>query len=58
MAVTTRNIPVPIFPADTPEFDQGETEEKPIALPNANKTRVRAAAAMPPAAIAAQETAD
>jgi hypothetical protein len=44
--------------ADTPAFDQGETAENPIPLPNASNTKVSAAAATPPAIIAAQEVAD
>jgi hypothetical protein len=44
--------------ADTPAFDQGETAENPIPLPNASNTKVSAAAATPPAMIAAQEVAD
>jgi hypothetical protein len=45
-------------PADTPAFDQGETAENPIPLPNASSTKVSAAVATPPAIIAAQEVAD
>jgi hypothetical protein len=41
-----------------PAFDHGETAENPIPLPNASSTKVSAAAAIPPATIAAHEVAD
>jgi hypothetical protein len=42
--------------AETPESDQGDTADKPIPAPKAISSRVKAAAAMAPAATAAQET--
>jgi hypothetical protein len=42
-------------PLDTPELDQGEMAENPMPAPKASSTNVRAAAAIPPAAIAAQD---
>src|SRR5690348_14728478 len=44
-------------PVDTPEFDHGEMEEKPTALPKATSASVNAAAAKPPATMARQEMA-
>jgi hypothetical protein len=41
-----------------PELDHGEIDENPMPAPNANNTNVSAAAATPPAAIAAHDTAD
>src|SRR2546430_2110446 len=43
---------------EIPEFDHGEIDENPIPAPNANNANVSAAAATPPAAIAAHDTAD
>src|SRR6266511_3323435 len=43
---------------EIPEFDHGEIDENPMPAPNANNTNVSAAAATPPAAIAAHDTAD
>ncbi len=44
--------------ADTPEFNQGEIEVNPSPAPNDRRTRVVATAAMAPAKIAAQLTAE
>src|SRR4051794_7372377 len=44
--------------ADTPEFDHGEIDDKPVPAPKAIKRRVSAAAATAPAATAAHETAE
>src|SRR5690349_8590466 len=43
---------------EMPELDHGEIAENPIPAPNANSNKVKAAIATPPAAIAAQDTAD
>src|SRR5947207_3177136 len=45
-------------PLEIPELDQGEIAENPMPAPNANSSSVKAAVAMPPAAMAAQDTAD
>ncbi len=59
-AVSTKYKPVDILKvvAVMPEFGQGEIDEKPSALPSATSTRVNAAIAIAPAAIALQEVAD
>src|SRR5882757_4924004 len=44
--------------ADTPEFDHGEIDDRPVPAPKAIKRRVSAAAATAPAATAAHETAE
>src|SRR4030081_607715 len=44
--------------ADTPEFDHGEIDDRPVPAPKAINRRVSAAAAMAPAATAAHETAE
>src|SRR5712671_6454538 len=44
--------------ADTPEFDHGEIDDKPVPAPKAIKRSVSAAAATAPAATAAHETAE
>src|ERR1700730_5292380 len=41
---------------ETPEFDQGETDENPRPAPNASKSSDKAAAATPPARMAPQDT--
>src|SRR5450432_3307814 len=53
-------IPVPTLNVviEAPESDQGETADKPMPVPNAINSRVNAADATAPAAIAAQEIAD
>src|SRR5258708_23530003 len=43
---------------EIPELDHGEIDENPMPAPNTNNTNVSAAAATPPAAIAAHDTAD
>src|SRR5260370_37979873 len=43
---------------EIPELGHGEIDENPMPAPNANNTNVSAAAATPPAAIAAHDTAD
>src|SRR5262245_12205827 len=43
---------------EIPAFDQGEIAENPIPAQKANSNSVRAAVATPPAAMAAQDTAD
>src|ERR1700716_1288449 len=44
--------------ADTPEFDHGEMDDRPVPAPKAINRRVSAAAATAPAATAAHETAE
>src|ERR1700704_3037146 len=44
--------------ADTPEFDHGEIDDRPVPAPKAINRRVSAAAATAPAATAAHETAE
>src|SRR4030081_3588742 len=44
--------------ADTPEFDHGEMDDRPVPAPKAINRRVSAAAAIAPAATAAHETAE
>src|ERR1035437_5418913 len=48
--------PIPIAEADAPTFDHGETEDKPIPVPNASKLSDKAAAANAPASTAGQDT--
>src|ERR1035437_3913835 len=48
--------PIPMAEADAPMFDQGETDDKPMAVPNASKISHNAAAANAPASTAGQET--
>jgi len=43
--------------ADMPELPHGDTAENPMPAPNARRTRVMAAAATAPAAIAGHDTA-
>jgi hypothetical protein len=43
--------------ADMPELPHGDTAENPMPAPNARRTRVRAAAAIAPAAMAGHDTA-
>src|SRR5260221_13408608 len=43
---------------EIPELDHGEIDENPMPAPNTSNTNVSAAAATPPAAIAAHDTAD
>src|SRR5664279_1240158 len=44
------------MPADMPELPHGDTAENPMPAPNARRTRVMAAAAIAPAAIAGHDT--
>jgi hypothetical protein len=44
--------------ADAPTFDHGETEDKPIPVPNASRISDNAAATNAPAITAAQDTPD
>src|ERR1035438_6413698 len=48
--------PIPMAEADAPMFDQGETDDKPMPVPNASKISHNAAAANAPANTAGQET--
>src|SRR5476649_2291965 len=53
-------MPEPIAAVDEamPRSDQGETADSPIPAPKVNNSRLRAAAATPPANIAGHETAE
>src|SRR5450759_1566612 len=48
--------PIRTAEADAPRFDHGETEDKPMPVPNASKLSDKAAAANAPASTAGQET--
>src|ERR1035441_5469814 len=48
--------PIPIAEADAPMFDHGETEDKPMPVPNASRISDKAAAANVPASTAGQDT--
>jgi hypothetical protein len=50
--------PLPTVEADTPTFAHGDTEDKPIPVPNARKIRDNAAAVNAPAITAPHETPD
>jgi hypothetical protein len=56
----TRYAPVILLnvEAETPEFSHGDTEARPRPTPSASSARLNAAAAIPPAAILPQETAE
>src|ERR1700676_1452151 len=50
--------PIPIAEADAATFDHGETEDKPMPVPNASRLSHNAAAANAPATTAGQDTPD
>jgi hypothetical protein len=50
------NAPTPTAEEDSPEFDQGESDERPIPAPRAVKLSNSAAAANAPPETAAHET--
>src|ERR1700686_3847433 len=50
--------PIPTAEADAPTFDHGETEDKPMPVPNARRLSDKAAAANAPASTAGQDTPD
>src|ERR1017187_8700658 len=50
--------PIPIAEADAPMFDHGETEDKPMPVPNVSRLSDKAAAANAPASTAGQDTPD
>jgi hypothetical protein len=59
IAITIKYRPVATLKAVAePPLDHGETAEKPTPAPNVRRIRLIAAAAAPPARIAAHETAD
>src|ERR1700674_912190 len=50
--------PIPIAEADAPMFDHGETEAKPMPVPDASRLSDKAAPANAPASTAGQDTPD
>src|SRR5450759_698536 len=50
--------PIRTAEADAPRFDHGETEDKPMPVPNASRLSDKAAAANAPASTAGQDTPD
>ena len=58
VSVSQTIAPIPIVFADAPQFDQGETEERPNPAPSARSTSASAAATNAPPTTAPQDTPD